>query len=87
MIYAITLYRKVWIGLTSKKSFVDTFVKNEQMADVLKNFVDAQTKYTKSAVDAGIKTVTDMGMVVTNKDFLKDMVESAKSFVPTFKAK
>lgn len=85
--FNIYAYAAIDAVQNSKKTFVDTFVKNEAMADVLKNFVDAQTKYTKAAVDAGIKTATDMGVVVTNKDFLKDMVETAKSFVPTFKAK
>ena len=85
--FNIYAYAAIDAVQNSKKSFVDTFVKNEAMADVLKNFVDAQTKYTKAAVDAGIKTATDMSVVVSNKDFLKDMTETVKSFVPTFKAK
>ena len=52
-----------------KKEFVSTFVTNDKLAKILDSFVDAQTAYTKSAVDTGIKTITDLGKLATSKDF------------------
>lgn len=53
----------------SKKEFVSTFITNDKVAKVLVNFVDSQTQYTKSAVDTGIKTITELSKVTTSKDF------------------
>ena len=38
----------------AKKQFVFNFVKYEDLSKILNNFIDAQTEYTKSAIDAGI---------------------------------
>ena len=46
----------------SKKQFVETFVKQEDMRNSLNEFIDAQTKYTKTVVDTAntlTKTVSD----------------------------
>jgi len=46
----------------SKKQFVETFVKQENIRDSLNEFIDAQTKYTKTVVDTAntiTKTVSD----------------------------
>ncbi len=71
---------------TSKKQFVETFVKHEGMARVFNDFVDAQTKYTKAAVDAGIQAATSVGMIVTTEQFYDDVTDSMKSMVPSFVA-
>jgi hypothetical protein len=71
---------------TSKKQFVETFVKHEGIARAFNDFVDAQTKYTKAAVDAGIQTATTVGMIVTTKQFYDDVTDNMKSMVPSFTA-
>ena len=69
---------------TSKRIFVDTFVKHEGLAKSLNEFVDAQTSYTKQAIDASIKTSTEVYNTVSDKTFYTDaaksMQESAKAF-------
>ena len=71
----------------SKKQFVETFVKHEGIANALNSFVDSQTKYTKSAIDAGVSTATSLGLILTSKSFFDEMTEQFKSLVPTKKAK
>ena len=76
---------------TSKKIFVDTFVKHEGLAKSLNEFVDAQTNYTKQAIDASIKTSTEVYNTVSDKTFYTDtaksMQESAKAFYTQKKEK
>lgn len=72
---------------TSKKQFVDTFVKHEGIASALNSFVEAQTKYTKSAIDAGIAASTSLGMIFTSKNFFDEISESVKSFAPPYNKK
>jgi hypothetical protein len=67
----------------SKKIFVDTVVKHEGLAKVMNEFVDAQTEYTKKAVDVGFKTSTDMYKVFSDKSFYAD---SVKTFQETVKS-
>jgi hypothetical protein len=45
---------------TSKKTFVNTFVLNKDIADALNDFVDAQSDYTKKAVKSGTDTMTTL---------------------------
>lgn len=68
----------------SKKQFVETFVKHEGIANALNSFVDAQSKYTKSAIDAGIAASTSLGMIFTSKSFFDEISENVKSFTPSF---
>ena len=76
---------------TSKKIFVDTFVKHEGLAKSLNEFVDAQTNYTKQAIDVSIKTSTEVYNTVSDKTFYTDaaksMQESAKAFYTQKKEK
>jgi hypothetical protein len=51
---------------TGKKQFVKTFVNNEKIADALNEFIDAQTTYTKQAVNVGTKTATTLGKEAMN---------------------
>lgn len=48
----------------SKKQFVTTFVKHDGVSDALTAFVDAQTAYTKSAIDAGSLAVATLAGIV-----------------------
>ena len=69
---------------TSKKMFVDTFVKHEALAKTLHEFVDAQTNYTKQAIDVSIKTGTDVYNTVTDKSFYVDTIKTAQEAVKSF---
>ena len=76
---------------TSKKIFVDTFVKHEGLAKIMHEFVDAQNEYTKKAIDVGFTTASNMHKTVTDKSFYtetaKSMQESAKAIFNTQKKK
>ena len=76
---------------TSKKIFVDTFVKHEGLAKTMNEFVDAQTEYTKKAIDVGFTTASNMHKTVTDKSFytetMKKMQETATSFYSQKKEK
>jgi hypothetical protein len=63
---------------TSKKIFVDTFVKHEGLAKTMNEFVDAQTEYTKKAIDVGFTTASNMHKTVTDKSFYTDMFKTQK---------
>ena len=52
---------------TGKKQFVKTFVNNDKIADALNEFIDAQTEYTKKAVDTGTRTATALGKEAMNQ--------------------
>ena len=72
---------------TSKKIFVDTFVKHEGLAKSFNEFVDAQTNYTKQAIDASIKAGNEVYSTVSDKAFytdtMKTVQESVQSFINT----
>lgn len=74
---------------TSKKIFVDTFVKHEGLAKTMTEFVDAQTEYTKKAIDVGFTTSSNMYKTLSDKSFyadtMKTMQESAQSIFNTQK--
>lgn len=76
---------------TSKKIFVDTFVKHEGLSKTMNEFVDAQTEYTKKAIEVGFTTASNMHKTVTDKSFYtetaKSMQESTKAIFNTQKKK
>jgi len=82
-----TLHTMVDFIQTSKKIFVDTVIKHEGLAKSLNEFVDAQTDYTKQAIDVSVKTGTNVYNTVTDKSFytdsLKKVQESVQSFINT----
>ena len=45
---------------TGKKTFVNTFVQNENVKDAMIRFIDAQSDYTKKAAKVGLDTVTTL---------------------------
>ena len=72
---------------TGKKTFVNTFVQNETVKDVMIKFIDAQADYTKKAVKAGTDAVTSLtseavkqAQEATKYDFNKAYADMAEKF-------
>jgi hypothetical protein len=70
-----------------KKKFVETTVQHEGIKTALNGFVDAQTKYTKAAADAGMQSAMALGMIFTSKEFYSQLADQYKSMVPAFNTK
>jgi len=68
---------------TAKKQIVETLSPNEQVKKIATDFVDAQTQYTKSAIDAGFKAMTSIGELVTDRTPYVKLMEQIQSFFPT----
>ena len=66
---------------SSKKMFVNTFVKHEGLAKSLNDFVDAQTDYTKQAIDVTIKTGTEVYNTISDKAFYTETLKAAQDAV------
>ena len=71
----------------SKKMFVDTFVKHEALAKSLNEFVDAQTDYTKQAIDASVKAGTNVYNTLSDKAFYTDALKAAQEAATQFVSK
>jgi len=71
----------------SKKTFVDTFVSDDEVKKTLNTFVDAQTKYTKAAVDAGSSAMISLGYTFVSKKFLESFTKPFNPFATTCKGK
>ena len=70
-----------------KKKFVEQTVQHEGIKKALNGFVDAQTKYTKSAADAGMQSMMSLGLIFTSKEYYTELADQFKAIVPSFKAK
>jgi hypothetical protein len=70
-----------------KKKFVEQTVQHEGIKTAMNTFVDAQSKYTKAAADAGMQSAMALGMIFTSKTFYDEMGEQFKSMVSTFDIK
>jgi len=70
-----------------KKQFVEQTVQHEGIKTALNGFVDAQSKYTKAAADAGMQSMMSLGMIFTSKDFYTEMGDQFKAMVPAFNTK
>ena len=68
-----------------KKKFVEQTVQHEGIKTAMNTFVDAQSKYTKAAADAGMQSIMALGMIFTSKDFYTEMGDQFKAMVPAFK--
>lgn len=68
---------------SAKKQFVNTFVQHEQLQKVLNNFVDAQTQYTKSAIEAGSKAATETVEILTDRTPYVKLAEKLSAYFPT----
>ena len=72
---------------TSKKMFVDTFVKHEALAKSFNEFVDTQTDYTKKAFDASVETGTKVYNAITDKTFYTDALKAVQETATQFVSK
>jgi len=70
-----------------KKKFVEQTVQHEGIKTAINTFIDAQSKYTKSAADAGMQSMMALGMIFTSKDFYTEMGDQFKAMVPAFNQK
>ena len=67
-----------------KKKFVEQTVQHEGIKTAMNTFIDAQSKYTKQAADAGMQSMMALGMIFTSKDFYTQMGDQFKTMVPAF---
>ena len=67
-----------------KKQFVEQTVQHEGIKTAMNTFVDAQSKYTKQAADAGMQSMMALGMIFTSKDFYTEVSNQYKAMVPAF---
>jgi len=70
-----------------KKKFVEQTVQHDGIKTALNGFVDAQSKYTKAAADAGMQSMMAMGMIFSSKEFYTQLADQYKAMVPAFNAK
>ena len=70
-----------------KKKFVEQTVQHDGIKTALNGFVDAQTKYTKQAADAGMQSMMALGLIFTSKEFYTDLADQYKAMVPAFNTK
>ena len=67
-----------------KKKFVEQTVQHEGIKTAMNTFIDAQSKYTKSAADAGMQSMMAMGMIFSSKEFYTQLADQYKAMVPAF---
>jgi hypothetical protein len=67
-----------------KKKIVEQTVQHDGIKTAMNSFVDAQTKYTKAAADAGMQSAMALGMIFTSKTFYDEMSDQFKTMVPAF---
>ena len=72
---------------TAKKTFVNTFVTNEEVKAPLIKFIDAQADYTKKAAKVGLDAFTSLSSEAVKQiqeaskyDFTKAYTEMAEKF-------
>jgi len=77
---------------TSKKTFVNTFVQNKDIATALNSFVDAQSEYTKKAAKVGTDTMTTLigesvkaAQSATKIDYIGMLDKMVEAFTPSKK--
>lgn len=70
-----------------KKKFVEQAVQHEGIKKALNGFVDAQTKYTKAAADAGMQSMMSLGLIFSSKEFYTDLADQFKASIPTLNKK
>ena len=70
-----------------KKKFVEQTVQHDGIKSAMITFVDAQSKYTKQAADAGQQYIMALVMIFTSKDFYTEMGDQFKAIVPALNTK
>ena len=75
---------------TGKKTFVNTFVKNDTTKDAMIKFIDAQADYTKRAAKVGMDAFTSLSSEAIKQveaaakfDYAKAGQDFVKAFQPT----
>lgn len=68
---------------TAKKQIVTTFVQHEGLAKILNGYVDAQTAYTKSAIEASTKAASEITGVLSDRTPYVQMMEKFAPYFPT----
>lgn len=66
----------------AKKQFVSTFVQHKEFAAVLNGFIDAQAAYTKSAIDAGEKALTETQGILTDRTPYVELAKKVQAYFP-----
>lgn len=69
---------------TAKRQVVQHTVKHEGVAKVCYDFIDAQTQYTKSVIDAALSAAMSMNSMMFQKDFGAELARSygLDKFIP-----
>jgi len=68
---------------TAKKQFVDTFAPTQEIKKISNEFVDAQSEYTKKAIDTGVKTATDFMELLTDRTPYVEAQKFFQNFFPS----
>lgn len=68
---------------SAKKQFVSTFVQHDGFQKVLNNFVDAQTAYTKEAINAGSAAATGIQEILTDRTPYINFTKKVAEYFPT----
>lgn len=55
----------------SKRIFIDTFVKHDGLNKAFHDFVNAQSDYTRKAIDTMFKATDDVGKIIYEKFTVK----------------
>lgn len=68
----------------TKLQFISTFVRHEGLQETLTKYVEAQSQYTKSALNTNIDALTDISLALVKKDFAKEIISAYgfDKFVP-----
>ena len=70
-----------------KKKFVEQTVQHDGIKTALNGFVDAQTKYTKQAADAGMQSMMSLGMIFMSKEYYTGLADQFKAAMPAYNIK
>jgi len=68
---------------SAKKQFVKIVVPQEKLADIINNFVDAQTKYTKEAVTVANETSTKLYKLSQDREFQEEIKTTMQKHLHT----
>ncbi len=74
--YNTVAYAAIDFVQTGKRQMVQHLVKHTDVANICNQFIDAQTLYTKSVVDASVKAYTDLTGLWFNPKFGTELAQS-----------
>jgi hypothetical protein len=73
--YNLLAYAAIDAVQDLKIKCVEHAVQHTGTKDALKSFVEAQRKYTKSAVDSGLVAMTSLAVIYSNPELYKEAAE------------